>query len=52
MWNNRFLALVPTAGGTTIQTIKNDRPERSYEMTDSMPRGGSGPNRQVFEEGP
>jgi hypothetical protein len=28
--------LVSTVNGATIMTIKNERPERSYEMTDSM----------------
>lgn len=28
--------LVSTSSGATILTIKNDRPERSYEITDSM----------------
>jgi hypothetical protein len=28
--------LVSTASGSTIMTVKNERPERSYEMTDSM----------------
>lgn len=28
--------LVSTLSGSTIMTVKNERPERSYEMTDSM----------------
>jgi len=28
--------LISTANGATILTIKNEYPERSYEMTDSM----------------
>ena len=28
--------LVSTSSGSTIMTVKNERPERSYEMTDSM----------------
>lgn len=28
--------LISTSSGSTILTIKNENPERSYEMTDSM----------------